>query len=117
MIYYNHKHVCYLAGSTLVLLHLLYQLTLLLLGIYQKRKVNSQLLRVYSRLHLSEEDYTFRLNPEGRLLVNKEEEYAAFHDTETFVAQELEEAPVVDFIGWLFSCPTLINPQVTNQLL
>eukprot|EP00981_Chlorochromonas_danica_P006986 scaffold1510_cov176-Ochromonas_danica.AAC.6 len=76
-----------------------------------ERKVNSQLLRVYSRLHLSEEDYTFRLNPEGRLLVNKEEEYAAFHDTETFVAQELEEAPVVDFIGWLFSCPTLINPK------
>lgn len=88
------------------------ELTLLLLGIYNKRKLNDQLLRIYSRLHISEDDYQFKVNSEGRLVVNRHEEKVVFSEPTQFIAEELQEISTNEFLAWALSCPLLVNMKV-----
>lgn len=87
-----------------------------MLGVYNKRKLLAQLLRVYSRLHLSEDDYQFRVNADGRLVVNREDERAIFTEPTTFIAEELQNVRTTDFVAWAMSCPSMTNMKVCHTI-
>ncbi len=81
--------------------------------LWRRRKaiVLIQLLRVYSKQNLSQQEYSFEINQKNELLVQYDEREAVI------IVDHINKVKIEEFIAWFLACPKFIDFEVLSSNL
>ncbi len=81
--------------------------------LWRRRKaiVLIQLLRVYSKQNLSQQEYSFEINQKNELLVQYDEREAVI------IVDHINKVKIEEFIAWFLACPKFIDFEVLLSFL